>query len=288
MKAGARMAEENLLWHYTDINGLLGIFPGEQGGHGELSFHGSSVYAMNDYKEVEFGLSLFESALKDEFGFGSADQEHIDSSLYQSYVEPILWQISKWDQLNVFSVSFSRAKDQLSQWRGYADAGYSIGMDHEQLKDGIVLGEGAAGRRSKFGEVIYFDANPEQNIIYIKNTDSFKYMVAMIRREDPIDQILSHIYWTIMMDIPFWKSAGFSEEQEIRFVVAANGLIKYKPSRLGPRAYMVHAVPLEAVREVMVGPGRDEDARFTTTHRFVQEKTFGRVYATSSGVTFRG
>ncbi|MGN0094862.1 MAG: DUF2971 domain-containing protein [Corynebacterium sp.] len=282
------VAEENLLWHYTDINGLLGIFPDEHGGQGELSFHGSSVYTMNDYKEVEFGLSLFESALKDEFDFDSTDQVNVDSRLYQSYVEGILWQISKWDQLNVFSVSFSRAKDQLSQWRGYADAGYSIGMDHEQLKNGIELGEGAAGRRSKFGEVIYFDADPEQNILYIKNSDSFKYIVAMIRREAPIEQILEHIYWTIMMDIPFWKSAGFSEEQEVRFVVAANGLIKYKPSRLGPRAYMVHTVPLEAVREVMVGPGHDEDARFTTTHRFVQEKTLGRVYATSSGVTFRG
>lgn len=278
---------DSLLWHYTDINGLLGILPKENSLQGDLSFHASTTYGMNDHKEIEFGFSIFEAALKEEF----ANEPNVDKApgacIQTDYIDPILWQIRKWDTLNIFSVSFSRARDRLSQWRGYANGGYALGLDEATLERGILLGEEAPGRRFRFKDVSYLRLNRDENVPAIRNDSSFIKVADSIRAMTPIEQVLDQIYHTIMMEIPFWKSESFSEEEEVRFVISANSPINYRPSTLGPRAYMECTVPLSALKTVMVGPGANEDERFTTTNRFILDRTSGEAYASPSSVTLR-
>lgn len=283
----SRIEEDEMLWHYTDINGLLGIFSDIADGNGELSFHASSLYSMNDYKEVEFGISLLESALEEYLALGEAYGDFSDSSIYESRVRPLFQKISESGFLDIFSISFSRAGDQLSQWRGYADAGYAIGFDYAKLAKKISLGQGGAGRHSNFSDITYFGANHVQNMSCVNSLNSFGDIVSKIRDGSSVDDVLDLMHWTIMKDLPFWKSAGFSEEREVRFALWSNSGIKYKPSPLGPRAYIEHKIPLDTVKTVMVGPGRELDVRFATTNRFVEEKTGGLVSASTSGVTFR-
>ncbi|MDT5017026.1 MAG: hypothetical protein QOD39_3186, partial [Mycobacterium sp.] len=117
MPEGIRVTNE-VLWHYTTASGVDGILRSN-------SFWASSAAMLNDSSEVEYGCGLLQNFWR-EF---KSDNKLYDTWVIESVdlaVNKVLEQF-RWDE--VFVLCASRHKDDLSQWRGYAEgSGYAISL----------------------------------------------------------------------------------------------------------------------------------------------------------------
>lgn len=112
-----------LLYHYTDVSGLIGICSSG-------SLRGTNLRFMNDASELSHSRSLMLQVLGDTRAQASspAQIELIDE------IERVV--ARQWSgHPDFYSVSFSANGDLLSQWRGYGSAGggYAIGFDTAEL-----------------------------------------------------------------------------------------------------------------------------------------------------------
>lgn len=105
---------------------------------------------------------------------------------------------------------FSENKDQLSQWRGYADngAGIAVGFSRESFAD---LKEAAPSHIS-FRKVIYDEKEQEKFIERIAR-ESIKAMETK-----PVAQVAAELNQNYRLQFPVLKNASFEEEAEWRII----------------------------------------------------------------------
>jgi hypothetical protein len=163
--------------------------------------------------------------------------------------------------IRTFGVCFSESKDQLSQWRGYAQdgKGISIGFDKKLLEKLNLISE----YHIAFGKVIYNNAEEYAGEIVNDNIQKFEYKgVGHVALE------LSQDY---RMKFPFVKNPGFEEEREWRAVVCSQvgnynmpssneilfSKIKYRTSndKLIPYIEMnFEKIKQNIIKEIWIGP----------------------------------
>jgi hypothetical protein len=104
------MDPPEILYHYTDAKGLLGILNSNQ-------IWATSYRYMNDAREFEYGFDL----ISELFQQGSPD------SVYANLIIGFKW---AYELDCIFVAAFSAFGDSLGQWRGYAGmhSGYSLGF----------------------------------------------------------------------------------------------------------------------------------------------------------------
>jgi hypothetical protein len=96
--------EVEFLYHYTELNGFLGIF---QTGN----LWASNAFFLNDSSEVKYGLELSRDFFEKYSYFW--DKFYKSQNIFHSFSRTILGS-------NLFFVSFCENGDLLSQWRGYS------------------------------------------------------------------------------------------------------------------------------------------------------------------------
>lgn len=154
------------LYHYTDGQGLLGIIRKEQ-------FWASHIRFMNDLKEEIYSLDCLEKCLSESEENVSKIMESVKTEFHKETSEK-----------SIFVVSFSEKKDNLNQWRGYADKipAYCIGFDYEKLKEN-------GG----------FCTNVEKIIERLNKTDSsstenpFVFLLPCIYEKDEQDSLIKEV-----------------------------------------------------------------------------------------------
>lgn len=107
-----------LLYHYTDVDGLIGICSSG-------TLRATNLRFMNDAKEIDHAWRLMLDVL------GHA-RERADQPAQHAVIDAIEQNLSSWEGFPEFySVSFSAEGDLLGQWRGYGSTGggYAIGID---------------------------------------------------------------------------------------------------------------------------------------------------------------
>jgi len=106
------------LYHYTNAEGLIGIFE-------KKKIWASNLYFMNDSSELELTKTLFTEVIKKQNRIPNKEQER----LFLSY-------INQYFRFKICSFSLCEEGNLLSQWQGYADHinGYSIGFKVDELK----------------------------------------------------------------------------------------------------------------------------------------------------------
>ena len=97
---------DKLAYHYTTVEALHEIVRSKR-------FRLSNVFFMNDYMEVEWCFNLA--------------REMMEKSPKQ--FAPLLDQVRERRFKHIFCGCFSAAKDDLSQWRGYADDGRGVAIE---------------------------------------------------------------------------------------------------------------------------------------------------------------
>jgi hypothetical protein len=306
--AGYRRAVSDapeVLYHYTDATGLLGIF------RKPVVLWASDCRFLNDAREVAYALDEFEKLLEREYPADDPDQraalellrtmssdeqstalrtggrdvrrayvaDHLRSALAHLDPETLSGQ-------EPFVACFCAQRDLLSQWRGYAAGGYAIGFRTEVLRQ-------AADPNAAF----HFDLFPVQYGIEGEATEAVKDRIARViaelpwrRPRGPLGTVLVDALVRVFATI---KDPAFSEEKEWRLVTTGwRGLMPPLNLRVAENGvlvpYIEHTVRDEALAEIVVGPGEHQELRVEGVHRLVRStRLSSAVRVTKSDVPFR-
>lgn len=254
-------AIEAPLYHYTDLKGLRGIL------HSGC-FWFTDYRHLNDPSEIQHGIGMAR-----EIARGLADTADGRVRLFlENFID--LFRLDNFDMaLRFFIACLSRARDDLGQWRAYADNGHgvAIGLSPRLF---TVIDQPLPGHLPEFvGPVRYLDgdARPRHHLpleraaaIFLKAADANRELLSDKVVGIPfIDQLAREIIASPMIwNCLTTKHPGYAHEQEVRLVIMGT------PARLsshiatrrrGPQdvSYIAHALPLrepDHIVEIVIGP----------------------------------
>jgi len=112
-----------VIYHYTNDAGLKGIFDTKR-------FWFTDIFQLNDPTEIRHGIAKAALVLKHSIN-SSLPEHQIFLDRFQFFFDAGFEQVAHY-----FAFSFSEKRDDLGQWRGYADngMGYCIGFDGKLLE----------------------------------------------------------------------------------------------------------------------------------------------------------
>lgn len=189
------------LYHYTDQAGLLGIIK-------ETELWATKVQYMNDSTEFGRAVDLAKTRLE-------ARIQNTKAQENAELLNAIIDNIGRILYINIFSVSFCRYPDLLSQWRGYSGSGggYTIGFCLSALM------ETARNHDCRLGRCIY-DEVTQIGIIdelidqVIHRSAGYKNM-----HPDALKTSLGEVFAEGLIEFgAFFKDPAFIEEDEWRLV----------------------------------------------------------------------
>lgn len=262
----------NQIYHYTDGNAFLSILK-----HKEL--WASHILFQNDKKEALYSLELLHEVLK--------EKEKIFHE-YNCNIEEIFDFVKTFTGQNTFTISFSKKRDDLNQWRGYANSqlSYCIGFAPLELKDiNIPLKEESIENKKDSS------IKPNQNITLIfqclYETRVQKQLIeAIIDKQfynkpdkDKLNSI--GIAGNIMTDFlpvsTLFKHPCFKDEEEIRLVIdyVNNDLIDIRIGKERFIPYIKVPIKTENIKDIIIGPCDNEEFIYTQTTYVCQRYDIG-------------
>ncbi len=223
---------ENILYHYTSGNGLMGILNSSE-------LHCSHILFLNDPTEHKY----FDNVLEELF-INSEDCKEIYSNLYNESYYGITYEFHEY-----YVLSFSKNKDSLSMWNYYSNSnGYNLGFDIESI-----INRNNTTNKSFFKIELVYDKTKQYNLLkkYIK---SFKKELIRLRRLNIDSDEYNHAEellirkfndGLIMYRFTF-KHSGYSREEEVRILIAKpvnNG--EESSYRISPNGVIVEYIKLK-------------------------------------------
>ncbi|UDM18745.1 DUF2971 domain-containing protein [Vogesella sp. XCS3] len=194
----------------------------------------------------------------------------------------------------MFTVSFSRAPNQLSQWRGYCpQGGYCIEFKEREFSrlSSITFGDDAgivAESGFKFAECRYDNHDLLIKELKEKIEKRLRASRTGLMAILPNDDVQKHLFFECIDEIsdvlPFLKDKNFSEEKEVRLVKFLEGygirsfLAANCKFRTG-RHYIIPYYelsgkffnPSQYISKVIVGPGPHKERSAKSLDFFLQE-----------------
>ena len=253
-----------LIYHYTDDAGLRGIFES-----GRLWC--TDIFSLNDTSEIRYGVAnacelLDQAATKS----GAANQFRV---LATSVIKELTARIEESGEF--FVCCFSKAHDDLGQWRAYADdgRGFAIGFSGDVLERAFV---DAAPKNGSTFPLSYLDA--ELREIQARLVDQVQRIFAVAPETLSAAQmghLSTRLSALVIHSAVFFKNHGYSNEQEYRFLLLHRGDIPVPGLKVRSKPYSLvrylefdwKQQALHALREVRVGPAADPRTAF----KFVED-----------------
>lgn len=186
---------DQILYHYCGLDAFLSIIKNS-------TLWLSDIRKSNDYLECVYCRDKINEKIR---GFLEGDKEALEAWDFGYNINSDL----SMDMIS-YVACFSENKDQLSQWRGYADngAGIAVGFSRESFAD---LKEAAPSHIS-FRKVIYDEKEQEKFIERIAR-ESIKAMETK-----PVAQVAAELNQNYRLQFPVLKNASFEEEAEWRII----------------------------------------------------------------------
>lgn len=285
------------LYHYTNIDGLIGIL-------GSNCLWASNVNFINDSTEYNFGFTVFLEVLEQ-------IDERIKSEILKNCLKEMSLVVPEL-QANTYCISFCENKDLLSQWRGYAHGptGFSIGFRNENFVIGKKVNKGAMVFQEEPLKVMY-DKNKISKFIMnlIFELDYYllnKYNGKIISKE--VDAVKKACF-QICNYFPFFKNAAFQEENEWRIAFSLTDKekeyfeINYRPRGNVLLPYVClqeldicvdedcRASKLEVdklpIDEIIVGPSSDQGLTISSLQYFLNQSHWSEIATSKSEIPFR-
>lgn len=269
---------QHQLYHYTDLVGMQGIV------EKKVLFATNAAF-LNDKTETYHGRNLLT--------IHTMPQE-LDSDRRASIRKLLDQKLRSTPIDTVYTLSFSRKEDSLSQWRGYGKKanGYCLEFSFHDLWR-------AMGDTGEFLNVIY-DPPTQHKVASCILKAAFNFIEESEADETSLAAQLSEVIAVLHLVIPALKQPGFSEEEEVRFVVKAGVLpiqalqLKFRP---GP-GYLVPYVELPylkgardssdyALRQIFVGPQNDLILARESLQMFLSEMSLPAVAINWSEIPLR-
>lgn len=271
------------IFHYTDLNGLKGILDSN-------AFWATNIFFLNDKNESLHGCECFTNTVRQlNADIFSEERKLALLKAVDAYKGEGGNEKSPRDR-HVYSISFCKESDKLSQWRGYGNK-QGICLEFESLE--LIDLFDSDGLNVYGSEVLYTNAT---NTVAMNGElkKFFKSSPFISQDMDDHFAIFASTYMYIGKIIPFFKDEGFAEEEEYRFVVTPDNKIpnvEYRINENGIIPYIIlepkdkKKLPIKSVR---IGPAKDisfikEGLRF-----ILESKGYGDIPIENSIIPYRG
>jgi hypothetical protein len=270
------------LFHYTTHAGLIGIAESRQVWATHLRF-------MNDDREVDDGITLFERAIAKamEEGRLGSRSEPFDTWLTESGV---LFAAS----VGMYAFCLSEKGDDLSQWRAYcASGGYSLGFDGPAL-----LRRVERNHLADLCKVVYDPRAKEAIADGVVQTAGKLWIEASTLRAEVrrsrLQALAQAIEDVVLTCISLFKDPAFSNEAEWRMVASGElsdpGAVRYRPGKSSVVPYV--AIPIlrkgdRLLRKAVVGPNPAPQLAHAGMGQCLNDAGFNRVDEAVSSVPYR-
>ena len=297
------LTENKLLYHYTGINGFMGIMENRE------LWATNSKY-LNDKMECRQGLKDSINVIEELW-----DGNHLRNSVYPILLWNKIQDILKYkNDSNIYSISFCQESDLLSQWRGYGRrGGVAIGFDfsgYQTEKEGqsvrapfSFLDRGyyeSVGRETR--EKDDFSAENGEVMINLHNVlydvETHKEMLAdlinigydhmkldMSQNADrDLTELVQVISESIEYVLPIIKNNGFREGKEVRYIWRDDGSRKiYFREKKGMIVPYIRCMIRDCdckeldrfpVKEIIVGPQANQREVMDSVKFFLQHSGY--------------
>lgn len=249
IEANRNEMDDNLIFHYTTSDGIIGILKNQK-------LWLSLVNLQNDSSELALIADLLPIAiadLKKEYDFDETTMRLLDELPNTNKPYPIID--------NVFTLSFSRDGNSMNLWKSYTGnkAGFSIGFD-KKLLDKVI------DANLCYMNVCEYDAVKQVELLKSEIIDYFESI-----RNEVSDYVWKdiHLSWKVYSCAPILKSAHFSDEKEIRVIHNVRFIDEVRKKAFKYRANRGLLVPYfeidisenfrKLIRKVVVGPGHNRE-----------------------------
>ena len=247
-----------ILYHYTMIDGLLGIIS-------ECKLWSSDCRFLNDGSELSYAREIFFNEII------KLDLPPIHGGGYWIPGTSL-------DDYRMFVTCFCEDGDLLSQWRGYGlEQGYSLGFDFNVWKN---------------------IENIEICKVQYGIKDPSRYFSSELENAKRISShpgvTEEHVSMWILPRFAQVKHPSFSEEREWRFIIQYPKYeidrkidLKFRSSQLGPISYIANSIPKECLREIIIGPGAFSTICKDAVSNFIRFYGYDDVRVRISTIPFR-
>ena len=246
-----------LLYHYTDVAGLIGICASR-------SLRATNLRFMNDAKELTHAWKLMRGVLTEakERATLSAQLDLIDEIERATSTE---WA----GYPDFYSVSFTANGDLLSQWRGYGSSGggYAIGFDPA----GLVQPPSPYPQPERFLHRVIYDQDVQLRFLRSAADAMLALFAAVDPTESSVTKSRARVFSAMGELVGFafgFKDPAWAEEQEWRAVhVRPNGElpgVEFRPDSGVAMPYISLAMGTDPegrlpIRHIVQGPRINSD-----------------------------
>ena len=257
-----------IIYHYTDIDGLLGmVITGK--------VWATHVSRLNDSSEYHHGIKVVADCVRNSMPASS-----------KPLVDKIL---SEFERVETYVASYSTKQDLLSQWRSYSGGkvGYCLGL----ATDGIATLDDST---PLLEPVIYKDSLAQQVIsTMVKRVE--EYLQDNQFGDVEVGFLLGMVGGTLANLACTIKHPKFEEENEYRqfYQPGATSLQleqKFRNDRFGLTPYV--EVPFIAenrlpLRSVTIGPCKDAELEINTVKMLLEKHSYSNVEFLESEIPLR-
>ena len=269
-------AEPSIIYHYTTIDGLIGIIQ-------QSKLFATDLFYMNDPQEVQYPFLLINEIVE---GIPTVYTESRHAPMLEEFVKSMDASRVLYDRFPRCAACFCVDGDLLSQWRAYArNLGFAIGFDRGQLSDGL-------DQNSRLRAVVY-DRLTQASAI----SSRIKTCMESEEAADPamapkeMMECSGDLWWTAS----WFKSEAFKEEREWRYVTALNAIegmsrFRFRPSPIGVTPYIELELETGAsspIVEVVIGPTGHSSEAERAVDLLLRSMGLEHVTIRQSGISLR-
>lgn len=283
---------DDFLYHYTTTAGLIGIIASGQMWLTNAGF-------LNDSQEITYGAGRAASQLRARANEArAAAHDHEMNNYVAGALEDIASSI---ESINTpgqgrfefpYVASFSEKRDDLSQWRGYAEGGYCVAFHRETLRSYLVpAGENVMlgiGQNIPILEKVHYGDEADPHLQeYVDLT-----VTTLSQNGYPAAPQGVNTYYTIKRVIApalsLTKHPAFKAENEWRIHLMDIASLNFRPSSQGPVPYTQVHFERPAIAEIMAGPGDYSNRRIRAAEELLFQYGYDSVPVTSSTAPYVG
>lgn len=282
------------LYHYTDINGLIGMVKSK-------GFWLSDARFLNDGEELINGANISIDIIRTMLRFKCY-------SIFHEVLYLILTKLECLDLKHVYVCSFSLEKDSLEQWRAYGKNGSGICIEFDTtIKTSYPHFQ--IMPQYQLQKIIYDDETKVDIVKHIFRSyyiaykkDSNNFSPDKIKK-DYVDSIISQLSYFYAI----FKNSAFSSEKEARIVDdcqkidfynqinyrTSNGLIVPYVCTYDTKLKDSNSIKMEPdnlpIRRIIIGPTTAQEATKRSVENFLDDMGYDdQVKVVISRVPFRG
>jgi hypothetical protein len=272
------------LFHYTDLNGLLGIIQ-----NGDLWLTHSRY--SNDEEEMAHGQRVAQEAVVDALKQAAGDQPRTE------YVQQLKTLIDEPSSEGVYICCFCQKDNLLSQWRGYGANGAGVSVQFDSTVFSDWTGADCQHGLMRFWKVFY-KPETQRRIIDAAINFAFSFNKGL-----PSSQLAERAADAIQFFIPTFKNTDFAEEAEWRLIFTPNcqctigPVFRVRGSMLVPYYRLQDLSPSPAamgairppllIGHITVGPSASKVLNVASVRMLLDRYGYTGVTAEASQTSFR-